>query len=210
MGIAEGFLIKSGLFNTSPLHNFLTANVNVTKIRQSGRSLLLGATNLVTNSYERFDQFTDDLIEATRASSAVPGVFEAVPLTKNGKESLYVDGGAKYMTPVSDTIAECFRKTNASRVEVDVILAIGDLQFGSHDIFNKVQTTPFILLRTLFGVVDDIFTKDIENAQNAFGNRATIRVFKPSKWLPGYFLGFTDAAEMIQQGYQDAANVIKK
>lgn len=134
----------------------------------------------------------DDLVEATRASSAVPGVLEAVSM----KGSLYVDGGAKYMTPISgkfvmkfkysthswfaiDVIAECFKFTNASHVNVDVILAIGDFQFANY--LENIQTTPFILLRTLFNVVDDIFTKDITNAQIAFGNKVTFRIFKVSR-----------------------------
>ncbi|KAG2374918.1 hypothetical protein C9374_010292 [Naegleria lovaniensis] len=202
LGIAEGFLFKTALFNTDPLHNFLTKNVNLTGIRNSGRRILMGATNLNTNKYEQFDQYTDDLVEATRASSAVPGVLEAV----NMKGSLYVDGGAKYMTPVSDVIAECFKFTNASHVNVDVVLAIGDLQLANY--LENIQTTPFILLRTLFNVVDDIFTKDITNAQIAFGNKVTFRIFKPSKWLPGWFLGFDHAQEMINIGYQDAHNVL--
>jgi len=121
LGIAEGFLIKSGLFSTSPLHNFLTKNINVTALRESGRTILMGASNLNTNTYEQFDQNTVDIVEAVRSSSAVPGVFEAVSMNNQ----LYVDGGAKYMTPVSDSIAECFSKTNASHVNIDVILAIG-------------------------------------------------------------------------------------
>jgi len=64
------------------------------------------------------------------------------------------------------------------------------------------------LIRTLFNVIDDIFTKDISNARVAFGSRATIRVFSPTRWLPGYFLGFQYAKQMIQQGYTDAQKVI--
>lgn len=35
-------------------------------------------------------------------------------------------------------------------------------------------------------------------------------MIKPSKWLPGYFLGFNHTDEMIDTGLKDAIDAIKK
>jgi len=47
--------------------------------------------------------------------------------------------------------------------------------------------------------------KDILNAHEAYPD-VKIRLIQPSKWLPGWFLGFEYSEEMIQIGYKDALN----
>eukprot|EP00761_Pharyngomonas_kirbyi_P011414 gb/GECH01011439.1/.p1 GENE.gb/GECH01011439.1/~~gb/GECH01011439.1/.p1 ORF type:complete len:314 (+),score=78.89 gb/GECH01011439.1/:1-942(+) len=197
--IVEGFFVKSGLFNTSPLYSYLQKMLDSSRIRNSGRQLVIGATDISTYRYTEFNQTDPNIPLACLASSAVPGVFPVVDKGSNA----YVDGGVTYMTPVSSAIQEC--QKHGDEVTVDVILAIGDtLEPAPND---HLLTTPFVLMRSLFKVVADIFVKDIESARQAFPE-AKIRVVAPSKWLPGWFLGFGHSNEMIKIGYRDALHVI--
>lgn len=198
-GIAEGFLLKSGLLDTTPLRRYLGSIINSTRVRNSGRRLQIGATSLTHNTFQTFDENDPDLLSAVLASSAIPGLF---PVVNKGGET-YVDGGATYMTPITASIRECL--AIADEVHVDVVLAIAEAVNPDPDIGKK--TTPFILGRTLMGVISNILMKDIQNARQAFPN-AKLRIIYPRSWLPGYFLGFDHSEEMIKIGYQDALNSI--
>jgi predicted acylesterase/phospholipase RssA len=204
-------LFKSGLFDTTPLDNFIAENLNITSLRNSGRHLKVGATCLDTGSFstfknlgkfEIFNETSKDIHKAVLASAAVPGVFPLVKI--NGKD--YVDGGAVYLTPIKSALVKC-EELGYDRMEIDAILAIGDSELPGW--VDKLLSTPFILLRTIFASIANIFLKDVENARHAFPH-ASIRVIKPSKWLPGYFLGFGHTKEMMEQGYKDAMEIINK
>jgi len=195
-GIAEGFLAKSGLFNTEPLRKYLETNINKTAVWTTDRELHIGATNIHNSKYEGFTQTYDDIISATMASSAIPALF---PTIKIGKSD-FVDGGATYMTPVSSAIEKCHQIMPNASVHIDVILAFGDTEYPAA---LEYSTTPFIMLRTAFIVVNNIFIKDIQNAKIAYPN-ATIRVVKPLKWLGsiGKYLCIIDSIYSNTVNYQ--------
>jgi len=195
-GLPAGFLLHSGLWDTTPLHGYLTHNINSTNIKSSGRKLLMGASCLSKATYQLFDENDPELVLAVMSSSAVPGVF---PVVMKGGEG-YVDGGLTYLTPVTDAITKC--KTISNNVTIDVILAIG-LTLQPHDV-SKIKTYE-VLFRSFEEVIRNIFEKDILNAHEAYPD-VKIRLIQPSKWLPGWFLGFEYSEEMIQIGYKDALN----
>lgn len=198
-GIAEGFLLKSGLLDTTPLRRYLGSIINPNRVRSSGRKLQLGATSLTQNVFRTFDENDPDLLSSVLASSAIPGLFPVV--NKDGEA--YVDGGATYMTPITSSIRECM--AIGDEVHVDVVLAIADALKPSPDIGKK--TTPFVFVRTLSGILANILMKDIQNAREAYPN-AKLRIIYPKNWLPGYFLGFDHSKEMLKIGYQDAINSV--
>ncbi|KJE95083.1 hypothetical protein CAOG_005575 [Capsaspora owczarzaki ATCC 30864] len=200
LGIAEGFAVKSGLFSTAPLDAYLHSKVNVTETLASGRKCVVGATSLTRDAYTQFDSTNANWLTALRASSAVPGVFEAVTI---GDET-FVDGGAEYMTPVSDALAKCAEVSD--NLSIDVILCIG-LQLPDA---NHTWITPEVFLRTATLEAQNILMKNAQSASVAFPN-AKIRLVFPSKVLPGYFLTFKPeyAEEMIKVGYTDGINALK-
>ena len=100
---------------------------------------------------------------------------------------------------MTDTITKC-RQLGFSKYHIDVVLAIGD-NLKERDVSHYI--TPVTLLRTLEYIVEDILEGDIQAALEAYPT-AKIRLIKPSKWLPGYFLGFDHSEEMIKLGYEDA------
>ena len=205
-GIVEGFALKSGLLDTSPLRSTLKQLLNLENVKNSGRRLHVGATNLNQASVQFFNETSSNLIDGIMASSAVPGVFPAVII--NGES--FVDGGVEYMDAISDSVRLCFDKYDndtSIQVQLDVILAISDV--GYPKFLDAFKTTPFILTQSLFTMANNILIADIQNTKVAFP-KTKVRVFKPSSWLPGWFLGFSSAEEMIQRGYDDAVKILKE
>lgn len=202
-GIVEGFFLKPGLFDHSPLKTYIEKNVNIDNLRNSGKTVIIGASNIAKNQFTIFDQTFPNFPEAVRASASIPGVFPTVEI--NGE--LYVDGGQQYMTPVSSAIEKCIERHPGANVtiSVDVVLALSDSELP--DFFHKYNITPFVLINAGFGIVKNIFVKDIANAKIAYPN-AQIRVFKPSQWLPGMFLFFDNSEKIIEIGYQDSIKII--
>jgi len=200
--ILQGFLFKSGLFDSTPLGKFIDKNLNFTMLRNSNRALRIGVTNLNTGLFESFEETHPNLRTAVLSSCSVPGIFPTQEM--NGND--YVDGGAWSMTPIKSALKVCEEK-NATEIYVDVILALGDTEYPGF--LDRLLMTPFILLKTLFGLVNNVFVKDIENARIAFPN-AKIRVIKPTQWLPGWFLGFGHTKEMMEIGYKDALRAINE
>ena len=125
-------------------------------------------------------------------------------LTKKG-EKHFIDGGVSYMNPVTKAIRTCYN-LGATEVHVDTVLAIGDL-FPLPSWIGR--TTPFVLGKTLFGVLSNFFLRDLQHARTAFP-RAVIRSFVPSKNLPGYYIGFSKAKEMFKIGFEDGKKIIQE
>ncbi|EAL63428.1 patatin family protein [Dictyostelium discoideum AX4] len=192
-GPIEGLLFKSGLFDTTPLLNLMTTLVNVTSLLQSDRGFLIGATNIDTGDFNRFNKTDPDICLGVVASSSVPAVFPMI--TKNGYN--YCDGGVSYMTPITDTVRLCY-DTGATDVIVDVIL------MGPLEPMENVSSmhTIEVLMRESSIITKNFHLKDIENVYMAFPN-ATLNIYTPGQKLPGYILGFQYSAEMIKIGLKD-------
>ncbi|KAL0479224.1 hypothetical protein AKO1_008060 [Acrasis kona] len=207
-GPLEGLFLKSGVLDSSPMQAYIKKNVDLEKTKASGRTINIGATCLDRNTFVLFNETFVDFHTAVIASSSIPGIFPTISI--NGEN--YVDGGIEYMTPVSDAIALCMAKYNRMginkvKVSVDVILAVADLSIPKY--LSKLLITPFVLVRSFLNVIKNIFVEDVQTARMSFPN-AEIRVIKPLEWLPGYFLGFDRARELLDWGYADAKRVLNE
>ncbi|KAG2382166.1 hypothetical protein C9374_005368 [Naegleria lovaniensis] len=211
-GIVQGFFLKTSLFDSSPLESYLAKHLNWTLLQKTDRFWKIGATDLSTFSYREFSSENhlnfDQVVTAVRASSAIPGIFSAV----NIQDSLYVDGGVRYMTPITDAIEKCKNMTvSGGQVVIDVLLAINSIPFPKMFDFH---TTPFILLETMYGSIMDIVLRDLESARLAYKDDPSveIRAFIPNEWLPGYFIGFDHVQMkiMIQKGFETAKKFFEK
>ncbi|KAN0008940.1 hypothetical protein ACTFIU_010222 [Dictyostelium citrinum] len=192
-GPIDGLFFKSGLFDTTPLLNLMTRLVNVTSLLQSDRGFLIGATNIDTGDFDRFNKSDPDIRLGVVASSSVPLVFPMI--AKNGYN--YCDGGVSYMTPITDTVRLCY-DTGATDVIVDVILE------GPLEPMENVSSmhTIEVLMREASILTRNFHLKDIENVYMAFPN-ATLNIYTPGQKLPGYVLGFQYSSEMIKIGLKD-------
>jgi hypothetical protein len=110
------------------------------------------------------------------------------------------------MSPVTSGIRKCI-ELGGDEITADVVLSIGDVELPNW--IGEDLITPLVLLKTTFNIISDIFLNDVKNARVAFPH-AKIRVIKPTEWLPGYFLGFDSSEKMIQMGFKDASEQIRK
>lgn len=72
--IAQGFLLESGIFNSSPLLEFLKKLVDTEAIRNSGRHLEVGAVSIKTGKYRGFNETDPNILLGVYASTAIPGL----------------------------------------------------------------------------------------------------------------------------------------
>ncbi|KAN0018282.1 hypothetical protein ACTFIU_010897 [Dictyostelium citrinum] len=196
-GPLDGILFQTGLFDTTPLIHLLNNLINTTKLANSDRGFLIGASNIDTGVFDRFYKNDPNITLGVVASSSVPGVFPMIE--KDGQH--YCDGGLTYDTPITDTVRLCY-ETGATEVIVDVILE-GPLEPMAN--VSGMHTID-VLLREGSILARNTHLKDIENVYMAFP-QAKLNIYTPNtEKLPGYILGFQYSAEMIKIGIVDGQN----
>eukprot|EP01133_Synstelium_polycarpum_P001147 gene1147-1312_t len=196
-GVADGLLFRTGLYDTRPLYKFLSDNVNWSGLQASTRGLYIGATCLDNGLFTPFNKTDPEIVKGILASCSIPLVFP--PTEKDGFS--YVDGGATYSTPITDTARLCYA-TGATDVIIDVVLGIGSpLAF-----FNvSGEKTIKLLERSVDIIRHNGANKDIETVFQAFPN-AKLNLYYPSQPLPGNMLGFQYSGVMVSIGYSDATS----
>jgi len=90
-------LWKPSIYDSAPLMDLIRTKYDSDKMRQSGKSLRVGAVNLNTGEYRVFDESFEDMTDAILASSAFPMAF--CPIKIDG--ALWTDGGVREVTPLS-------------------------------------------------------------------------------------------------------------
>jgi NTE family protein len=194
---------RKSFYDSSPLHQLIKKNVNLSKIRKSGKQVAVGALNLHTGKYTVFNQDDDNFIDAILASSAFPGMFCPIKINHD----LYIDGGIKTLSPIKIAI-------EMGATEIDVITTSPDIRD------KKFIDNPNIIdiIRRAFDVATDkILSNDIEIAlmynqlaEAGLSNKKPIkiRIFKPYYNLVDDVLDFNPQKiqEMMNKGYFDAKN----
>ena len=101
--LIDGFLNHGGLFDNSPMENYLADFFqNFDKIE---RKITLAAMNIETGEYTRWDESIglENLPRVIRASGSVPFFFS--PTEHEG--NIYIDGGINWNVNVVDAIERC-------------------------------------------------------------------------------------------------------
>lgn len=86
-------ILKEGLASGKKIEKFLDKNLKVKTFEECKVPFYAGATDLKTGKSHYFE--SGDLIQALRASTAIPGVFPAV----KANDTAYVDGGTSENVP---------------------------------------------------------------------------------------------------------------
>lgn len=192
---------KQSFYDSSPLQSLIRQNVDLVKIRSSGKKIAVGALNLHTGKYNVFDQDSDDFVEAVLASSAFPGTLTPVKINND----LFIDGGMKMLSPIKMAI-------EMGADEIDVITTSPDVRD------KKFIQNPNIIdiIRRAFDVATDkILSNDIELAmmhnvlaEAGLSDKKLIkfRIIKPHFNLIDNVFDFSPIKikEMIEKGYEDA------
>jgi NTE family protein len=147
----------------------LTTDLDVNRLRYSGRDFAVGYTSLVSGDYAEADASDPDFVERLVASASIPVVFPFVVLQRDA----LVDGGVRNITP----LASAFR---ANPDEVYVLMTSQAVFTDNQVPKNTVMKATFddwddnflgtkvngfdVLKRTLDIVLDEVYLEDIRSA----------------------------------------------
>lgn len=195
-------LWKNSLYNSQPLVDLVRKNVNLEKVRQSGRIVSVGAVSLTTGHYKVFTGSDDHFVDGVIASSAFPAGLKAIEIAGE----LYTDGGVKHVTPLGEAI-----KYGAT--EIDMILCS---PMSSTDKYDKKSAAIKLALRTIDLMTDELVAADLKKAvlHNEIASLKVgydkkyvkINIIQPVQDLTENSLDFDHdkIMEMMEKGYQDS------
>lgn len=197
---------KKSFFDSSPLHNLLKSEIDLEKIRESGKQVNVGTVSLSSGKYTIFDQTSDHFIDAVIASASFPGMLTPV----NFLGQLWTDGGVKEISPIKKAV-------ELGADIIDVIITNPAVRTKK---FIENPTTVDILKRSIDLSTDKIMANDIEKvemynllAQNMLTHKKFVKlnIIRPENNLIEDLLDFRPEKiqEMMEKGYKDAvANYI--
>ncbi len=209
-GPLYGLLFKSGLYDSSPLHDFLD---NLVDNQQIKRKVVVGATNIVKGTYQTWDEtnFIGNLqsyIDAVMASTAVPILFPNYE--KDGM--IFVDGGVKVSLDIPSGINKCLDMGYPlENIYIDAILCSSTSHLPEIDV--KRLKTEMVLIRVLEIYGYDYSMRDIVEISIDFPKTNFRYIISPTKKLPSGLIPLTfspeQMEEMIEIGAEDGKNAAK-
>lgn len=192
----------SSMYNSAPLINLIHSQIDLTKVRASGRKVCVGAVSLTTGDYRVFTESDDHFAEGVLASSSFPAGLK--PIEIDGE--LYTDGGVKHITPLSEAI-----KNGAT--EIDMIICSPAMTTAKYDKNSNAVT---LAMRTIDLMTDEIINADLKMSQlyneiallnpNSGKRFIKINIIRPLEDLTENSLEFDhdNIIKMIDKGYADA------
>lgn len=141
-------LSPRGLFSNARLGNFLGSHFPVTNFEET--AIPFAAVSYNISSGKEAIRNSGDMLEAIRASCAVPGLFTPV---RDGNGDLHVDGGVTAVMPVR----------LARQMGADVVIAIDVLSCGAS--FSKTpRIATGIMVRSVMRLIETSLTVDRNDA----------------------------------------------
>ena len=197
---------RQSVYDSTPLHSLVRENINLDKIRASGKKISVGAVSISSGKYLTFDQDDDDFITAVLASSSFPGLLSPIKM----KDQWFMDAGVQELSPIRTAI-------DMGATSIDVITSSPEIRVKK---FIEKPGLIDILKRMIDLFTDRILENDIERAQ--MYNKLAItgltdkkpvelRIFRPHNSLSEDALNFDPVkiSEMIETGYEDAKRIIE-
>jgi predicted patatin/cPLA2 family phospholipase len=210
LGILYSFFNEKGLYDTSPLKSLLS---NLLENHEIQRNITIGMTNLNTGKYEVFsnqinkNMSKQDELLAILSSSAIPVTFPHILFNNNS----YVDGNIGSKVDTTSGISIC---RDLGYADEDIIMDIIMLSIRQIPKIEPKLNPLSSALRAFEILFNDIFIRELDELSHVFPNVKIRYVITPTRTLasgniPIYFQ--PDQIEnMIQQGYNEAVEVIKK
>lgn len=160
-------LWQKSFYDSSPLHKLAYQTLNLEKIRNSKKQIVVGAVSLNSGKYHIFNQNHDNFIEAVIASASFPGMLSPVYFLNQ----LWIDGGVKEISPVQQAI-------NLGATNIDVITTSPQDRIKK---FIHNPTTVDILKRAIDVSTDKIMSNDLEKLES--NNKLALANIKEKKYI---------------------------
>lgn len=91
---------KTGALDSAPLEELIRFNVIPSKLKASGKKLVVGAVNVRTGESRSFGEAHPQIVKAVTASAAIPGIFCPVEI----EHDLWWDAATRSVAPVRAAI----------------------------------------------------------------------------------------------------------
>lgn len=106
LGVVGGLLGAESLYDPSPIRARIRARIRAfadeTRLRATGKKLLLGVVSLTSGAFRTVDETTPGIANWVYASAALPVFFPPLRTrAADGREEQWVDGGVRNVTPLS-------------------------------------------------------------------------------------------------------------
>ena len=193
---------SESVFDSSPLEELISANLDQEKVHASGRKLRLGCVCWETGEYRAVTEQEDKLDRWVIASASYPVFFK--PVTIGGLQ--WSDGGMRHVTPIKEAL-------DAGCLEVDAIICEDVDQLPPWSAQGK-NALPGYLERFISIILKELAHTDLEvvGVRNDYAKLiekyagAKLSVQEPSCELAGSSLTFDaeDIAVNMVFGYEDA------
>ncbi len=194
-------LWKSSVYNSTPLEKWVKSELDLDKIRNSGRAVRVGAVSWNTGDYCLATENSERLADWVLASASFPAFLN--PIKLDGEE--WTDGGVRNVAPLGAAI-------RAGADEIDVILCSNPDLPRTWNPKGKNALSRALRAVDLMG--DEVIRGDLREAGlkndlavlgGAYKN-VKIRVQQPNCVLIEDSLDFSPSKvrEMRRKGYEDA------
>lgn len=163
------------IYSNSPLRRLVNDNLDVDKLKSSGKMLRIGAVCFETGEYHVADESRDNIVKWIMASSAFPVFFPMEEID----DLHWTDGGIANSAPIRDALS-------LGATEIDIILASPVLPDKHDKIFG--------MNKEIMRVVDIMLTQTMKNEldlKTSNADNVKIRVFMPDKKLTNNVLEFS-------------------
>lgn len=160
MGIVGG---ADSIYDPDGLCQLLKSHLSPDKLKNSGRTLKIGAVNLDTGKYVGVDPKTvrrNRIRDFVQASATMPYYFPPVEIA----DDWWADGGIRDVTPLADAFKEKPRRIYAIFcAPLGRDLPVKEISQG----FLGMKANAFTFLaRTVEILVDEVYNNDVEGAQD--------------------------------------------
>lgn len=191
-GYVTGLLLKSGLYDTSPMKKTLTG-------LQTGafaRVLVAGTTDLISAQYNYFEsdvQSSSSMATGVYASASDYGIF---PIVYSGIKQL-VTGSILYSADIISGVNYCKKKGfTISNMSVDVVLGAGKTMTPVNA--SNYKTLQVLMRYFAISSYNGVM-KAITNAQHDFAGLNIRTIVYPSQDLPSASQPYEYTPEQLQQ-----------
>jgi len=158
LGIADGLLTKSGIFDSSPLFDLLTR-----RLKDAGgvfnRKLTVASANVNTGAYTLFNETDPEIVKGVLSSASIPFIFPHQHWKDRGL--VMMDGGTIWNLNLVSAVQRCQKEIGAedeSDITIDLIVCGHDGLSGWEDRDNGYENyLRWKAINEYHSGLDDIF-----------------------------------------------------
>lgn len=180
------------VYNNDPLKKLVTSNLDVDKLKNSGKQVAIGAVSFNSGNYKSIRHVDDKIIDWIMASSAFPVFF---PMSFIDGE-YWTDGGVVNIAPLSDAL-------EMGATEIDVVITSplnAGYFYGNAALIKQIMRNIDIMSATV--LQDDVIYNDL------LKNNIKIRFFVIEKQLTSNSLNF--APDKINNMFLEGRKLAEK